>query len=119
MVSRGAREMGSRPELLDRAETDSVSLPQGSINGSRFGDAHFSPLDQARNVGRVGVAVTDETFRTGRLVDCRFEDPTTSNWITEVADLLDPNAVTATACCQPQKAGVGDVPASIEKKEIA
>jgi hypothetical protein len=76
-------------------------------------------VDHEGHVGGIGVTITDETFRTGGLVDCCFEDPTTSNWITEVADLFDPNAVTPTACCQPQKAGVRDVPAPIEKEQIA
>jgi hypothetical protein len=75
-------------------------------------------MDHEGNVGGVGVTITDETFRTGGLVDRCFEDPTTSNRITEVADLLDPNAVTSTACCQSQEACVGDVPAPIEKEEI-
>src|SRR5712692_4123281 len=119
MVPCGAREVGNRPELLDRTEPNAISLSEGAVDGSRFGNAQLSPMDHEGHVGRVGVTVTDETFRTWRLVDRCFEDPSTSNWITEVADLLDPNAVTATTCCQPQKAGVGDVPAPIEKEEIA
>ena len=75
-------------------------------------------MDHQGNVGGIGVTITDETFRTGGLVNSCFEDPTTDNRITKVSDLLDPNAITATACCQPQKAGVRDVPAPIEKDEI-
>src|SRR5260370_21091321 len=111
--------IGGRAQLLDRAEADPVRLAQGAVDGPRLGDAHLSPVDHEGNIGGISVTVTDETFRTGGLVDRCFEDPATSNRVTEVAHLLDPNAVTAAACRQAQKARVGDVPSTIKKKEIA
>src|SRR5712691_7678597 len=38
-----------------------------------------------------------------------FCDPVAGRWVTEVAHLLDPDAVTAAACRQTQKTGVGDI----------
>jgi len=75
-------------------------------------------MDKGGDIGRVSVTVTNETFRTRGFVDLCFEDPTTSNRVTEVANLLDPNAIAATACCQAKKAGMGDVPRPVKKKEI-
>jgi hypothetical protein len=107
------------PKLLDRAEADPVRLAQGSVDGSGFGNAQLSPVDHEGNIGRISVTVTDETFRTRGFVDRCFEDPAASNRVTEVANLFDPNAIAATACCQAQEASMGDVPPALEKKEIA
>ncbi len=76
-------------------------------------------MDHEGNIGGVSVTVSNETFRTRGFVDRCFEDPATSNRVTEVANLFDPNAIAATACCQAQKAGMGDVPPPIKKKEVA
>jgi len=50
-----------RSDLLDRADADAVGLPQGSVDSSSFGDAHFGAADEGGDIGRVGVAVSDET----------------------------------------------------------
>lgn len=78
MVPCGAGEMGDRPELLDRAESDPVSLSQGSVDGSRFGNAQLSPVDHEGNVGGISVSVTNETFRTAGLIDDSLKNPTVS-----------------------------------------
>src|SRR6266851_5729500 len=119
MITGTARITREGPQLLDRAEADPVRLSQGSIDRPRFGNAQLSPVDHEGNIGGISVTVTDETFRTGGLVDCCFEDPATSSRVTEVAHLLDLNAITAAACRQAQKTGVGDVPSPVKKKEIA
>src|SRR5260370_29876782 len=119
MITGTARTIGEGPQLLDRAEADPVRLSQGSVDCPRFGNAQLSPVDRQGNIGRISVTVTDETFRTGRLVDRCFEDPASSNRVTEVANLFDANAIAATACCQTQEACMGDVPPALKKKEIA
>src|SRR6266436_285263 len=119
MIRRGPTIAGQRAQFLDGAEADAISLAQSPVDGPCFGDAHLSPVDHEGNIGGIGVTVTNEAFRTRGFVDRCFEDPATSNRITEVANLFDPNAIAATACCQAQKASMGDVPPALKKKEIA
>jgi hypothetical protein len=64
------------PDFLDRAETDSVGLAQGAIDGSRFGYAHLCPADERGNIGGIGVTISNETTAGPRLVDCGPEGPT-------------------------------------------
>src|SRR5713226_4244289 len=118
MITGTARIAREGPQLLDRAEADPVCLSQGSVDRPRFGNAHLSPVDHEGHIGGISVTVTDETFRTGGLVDGCLEDPATSNWVAEVAHLLDPNAVTATACCQAQKASVGHIPTAVDELNV-
>jgi len=73
--------MRNRTELLDGAESDPVSLAQGSVYGSRFGNAQFSPVNHEGNVGGIGVAITNETFGTAGLIDDRPKNPTVSHGI--------------------------------------
>src|SRR6266403_2241946 len=93
MVPCRARGMGNRPELLDRAEADPVRLSQGSVDGSRFGNAQLSPMHHVGNVGRVGVAVTDETLRSGRFVDGCLKDPAIVRCITQFRHGVDTNSM--------------------------
>ena len=76
-------------------------------------------MDHEGDIGGIRVTVTNETFRTRGFVDRCFEDPATNSGVAEVANLLNPNAIAATACCQAQKAGMGDIPSPFKKKEIA
>src|SRR5712692_9757221 len=79
-------------EFLDRAETDAVSLAQGPVDGAGLGNAHLGAVDQGRDVGGIGVPVTDETFRARGLVNGRLEDPAACGRIAELAEGLDSDA---------------------------
>jgi hypothetical protein len=57
------RKPGKRSQFLDRTEADPVSFPQGSVDGSCLGDAHFSPVNHQGNIGGIGVAIANETSR--------------------------------------------------------
>jgi hypothetical protein len=52
-------------ELLDRTEPDAIGLAERTIDGAGFGDAHLGAVDHGRDVGRIGIAVTDEAARAG------------------------------------------------------
>jgi hypothetical protein len=52
---------GIGSDLLDRADADAICLAQSAIYRSRFSDTHLGAADQERYVGRVGIAVADET----------------------------------------------------------
>jgi len=67
---------GPRSKLFHGAHSDAVSFAKGAIDGTCLGDPHFSPADQSRHIGRVSVAVTDESFARGGLVHDGFECPT-------------------------------------------
>ncbi len=56
------RGMGSRSDFLDRAQADTVSLSQSSINGARFGHTHCRTVHQRRGIGGIGIAVADKAF---------------------------------------------------------
>src|SRR5438067_1977392 len=47
---------GERPNLLDRADADPVSLAQGTVDRPSFRDPHLGATYQRRDIGRIGVA---------------------------------------------------------------
>ena len=49
-------------EFLDRAEADAVGFAESAIDGPGFGDAHFGAADKRRDVGRIGIAIADESL---------------------------------------------------------
>src|ERR1035441_5867408 len=50
-----------RSDLLDRADADAIRLAQSAIDSSGLRDPHLGAADQQRYIGRIGVAVADET----------------------------------------------------------
>src|SRR5437879_13315599 len=66
---------GKRSDLLDRADTDAIGLPQCTVDGARLSDPHFGAPKQSGDIGRVGISVTDETFAVRGFVDRSFECP--------------------------------------------
>jgi hypothetical protein len=74
-----AGRIGSRSpaEFLDRTEPDAIGFSEGAVDGASFGDAHLGAVDQGRDVGRISVAVANETSRARRFVHYRSEHPAT------------------------------------------
>ena len=58
----GLRRFGEGTDFLDGADADAVGLAQSAVDSACFGDAHFGTVDKEGDVGRVGVAVTDESL---------------------------------------------------------
>ena len=71
----GHLRSGERPKLFDAAEADSISLSEGSVDGSRLGDAHFGAADQGRRVRGISITVANKPLRTAGLKNCCAEDP--------------------------------------------
>src|SRR5712664_3405068 len=103
-----------RSQLFDRAETDSVSLPQRPVNGTRFGDAHLSPVDQGRDIRGVRIAVTHEPLRRPRLINGRAKDPEGRIWVTKLVHQTCLDACTTVSSCKSHEATVSDIPFSVK-----
>ncbi|MBZ5550948.1 MAG: hypothetical protein LAO22_23835 [Acidobacteriia bacterium] len=52
----------NRPDLLDRTDANAVGLSQGAIDGSRFGHAHLGTAYETRDVGGVGITISDKAL---------------------------------------------------------
>ena len=105
---------GKRAKLLDAAEADSVRLAQRPIDGTSFSDAHFSPANQRGYVGRVGVAVTDESLRAWRFIHNGLEDPTAGQRIAKLTNRPNSDGRTKCAVGQSQEPSISDIPALID-----
>ena len=64
-LASGGNWFSKGPDLLDRTDADAVGLAQSPIDRPGFGQ--FGAADEGRDVGRIGVAVADEAFASGRL----------------------------------------------------
>jgi hypothetical protein len=60
-------------DLFDRADSDTIGFAQSTIDGAGFRDTHFSALHEERDIGRVGVAVPNESLARSRLINNGFE----------------------------------------------
>src|SRR6266581_5019384 len=58
----GTGRAGKPAQLLNGTQPDAVGLAQGPVDGPRFCHTHLGPANQWRDIGRIGVAVADETF---------------------------------------------------------
>src|ERR1700682_6512942 len=81
MTSRGTGGAGKRTHILHGAKRNPISFAEGSVNGSGFGNAHFSSLNQGRNIGGISIAITDEAPGEAAFIDDSFENPTTGREI--------------------------------------
>ena len=72
-LSRGLRRFGEGPDLLDRADADAVGLAEGAIYRPGFCDPHFGAVDERRDVGRIGISITNEPATTSRFVNSSSE----------------------------------------------
>ena len=87
----------SPAELLDRAESDSVSLTKGAVDGMGFGDSHLGAEDERRCVRRIRISIAYEPFRIGRFEDSSSEHPMIGRDVAEMEDLLDLDTGTMSA----------------------
>src|SRR5258708_30218892 len=93
------RGLGTRAELFDRTEPNPISLSQGSVDSTSFGNAQFRPVDHEGNIGRIGVAVTNEPLSSVSLVDDRFENPAGRGRVTELRhEIHSDSRATPTLC---------------------
>src|ERR1039457_1781728 len=110
---------GIGSDLLDRADPDAIRLAQGAIDSSGLGDPHLGAADQQRNVGRVSVAVANETCGIFGRIHRGLEDETIGRRITQRIDGLDMDAPASLATCQPNKSGVCYEPAILKLDHIS
>ena len=69
------RWLGERTDFLNRADSNAVRLPQGSVDGTGFCDSHFRSVDKKRDIGRISIAITDKASTILALVDSGLERP--------------------------------------------
>src|ERR1035438_1512285 len=108
-----------RSDLLDRADSDAIRLAQGTIDGSGFGYPHLGAADQQRNIGRIGVAIADETGGIfGRINRC-LEHESIRRGITQRINSLNVDTAASLATRQPNKSGMGHEPAILKLDHIS
>jgi hypothetical protein len=85
-----------------RADADAVGLAQGAIDGTGFGHLHLGPADERGDVGRVGVAVTDEAPAAFGPVDRGLECPALWRRLAKWLNRLNLDARAPIPAGQPQ-----------------
>src|ERR1035438_1600930 len=119
LIGSSCHRTGIRSDLLDRADSDAIRLAQGAIDGSGFRDPHLGAADQQRNVGRVSVAVANESSGLFGRKHRRLEDETIDCGITQRIHGLDVDTATSLPARQPKKTGVRNVPIRIDDLHLA
>ena len=66
-------------EAVNRANSDSVRFPQGSVDRSGFGDTHLRSAHRLGNICRIRVTVAPESARAARLIHSGLEYPPARN----------------------------------------
>jgi len=117
--SGGLRWFSARPDFLNRADADAVGFAEGTVDGARFCHAHFRTVNQRGNIGRIRVAVTDESFAVARFEDGRLEGPTRSSRFTELNGRAHLNPHATLSASYSQEAGMGDIPPISKIRDIA
>ena len=114
-VAEGLGELENAPKLLNRAEADPVGLAQGAIDRPCLSDAHLSSVDQGRDIGRIRVAVADESLGGNAFEDSGLENPTSGNDVrkTLLQRRLDSTATSPES--QLQETGMRYVPSTIQE----
>ena len=76
-------------------------------------------MDHRRNVGRIGIAITDEALGQAALIDDRFENPPRRCEIGELVlkDRVNPTATSPGS--ELQEPGVGHIPSTIQELQVA
>src|ERR1700720_3924340 len=64
-----------RRHFLDRTDAYAISFAQSAIDGPSFGHAHFGAVNDRRNIGRIGVAITNKAPTIARLIDSSLKRP--------------------------------------------
>ncbi len=65
----------NRPDFLDRAETNSICLAQGAVDGPCLSHAHLGATDERGNVGGISIAVANEAFARFGFINRGLECP--------------------------------------------
>jgi hypothetical protein len=102
---------GPGRKLFQRAESDAVSLTQGTVDGAGFGHAHLGVVeDQGRDVAGMSVTVADEAPALGRLVHRGLEDPEVLLGAAQVDYWIDVDPDTTSLSRQSEQFGMGNLP---------
>ena len=115
---RGLRGCGEGPDFLDRADADPVGLAQSTIDRTGLRHAHFGTVDKEGDIGRIGVTVTDKARGALGRIDRCFQDKPTGCGVAKRIDGLNVNATAFLATCEPDQAGVRDVPTVIQIDQV-
>jgi hypothetical protein len=75
-------------------------------------------MNQERDIGRVGVAVSDEARRCFRFVDRSLKGISTVERIRKLRNRLSVNSTAASPSCKANKARMSYVPVRIEKQKV-
>jgi hypothetical protein len=65
----------SATDLFDRADADSIGFAQSAIDGARFGNSHLGATHEWRNVGWIGVTITNKSSAGLRFVNRSLKSP--------------------------------------------
>jgi len=113
LSTRGVRRLGQGTDLLDGADADSVSLPQSSVDGASFSDAHFCAVDEKRNIGGIRIAITDKAPTGSGFVNSSSECPAICGCIAEFLRRRHADAGTPFSGCELQESCVCYVPSTL------
>ncbi|PYT52974.1 MAG: hypothetical protein DMG46_25640, partial [Acidobacteria bacterium] len=106
-------------DFLDRADANTISLTQGTVDRSGLRDTHFGTMHQGRDVGRIGITKANETSTSTGLEHCSFEYPTRVRWIAglQQGPRMNPNATTAIS--KSHEPRMSYIPASVEIDDVS
>jgi hypothetical protein len=105
-------------DLLDRADADAVGLAEGAIDCPGLGHAHLGPADERGDIGRVGVAVSDETPAGFGFVHRGCKRPALSRGVTECRNGLGVNTSATASASKTHQPCMRYIPSTLEKEEI-
>src|SRR5689334_18872305 len=95
---RGMCRFGKGSDLIDRADANAIGFPQRTVHRSSFRHPHFCAVHERRNIGRIGIAVADESLTSTGPVDGRCERPMRRFRVTKSTNWsnIDPRAAVST-----------------------
>ena len=112
------RRSRSPPQLLDRAEADTISLAESSIDGTGFCNAHLGAADKRRYIGGICVAIANEALRVDRFEDGSPEYPMVGCSVAELENLLDSYASAPSTFSYTHKPCMSDIPATTQALKV-
>src|ERR1039458_4763591 len=118
-VSGGLWRLGEGPDLLNRTDADAVGFAESAVDGTRLGDSHLSALDEVRDIGGIGITVTNEPATASRSVDSSSERIASICLIAQLTNWLDLHSRAVATLGQTDQTSVGHVPTTTEKTEVA
>jgi hypothetical protein len=76
-------------------------------------------VDKERDIGRIGISVTDKAFARSGFIDRGLKRPALCRRIAEGLNRLNLNAGAPIPTRQAREPRVGNVPAAVQEKEVA